>query len=69
MKITPATGRRCYDHLGGRLGALLLDLYVREGWIELKEGKSTTYRVTEKGRAQFEAMGLRPEELDGLLTR
>lgn len=69
MKPFQMNGRRCYDHLGGRLGALLLDLYLREGWIEPEAGKTTVYRVTEKGRARFEEMGLRPEELDGVLTR
>lgn len=67
MKLVPPTGRCCYDHLGGKLGKLMLDLYLREGWIAPEEGKTTVYRVTEKGRAQFEAMGLRPEELDGLV--
>ncbi len=52
------TGRKCYDHLGGRLGAMLLELYLQNGWIVLEEGKSTVYAVTPKGEEAFGQMGL-----------
>ena len=58
-------GKRCYDHLGGKLGAALLELYLSNGWLtEREEGKGTAYRLTEKGAAAFAEMGLRvdPEE-------
>ena len=59
-------GKKCYDHLGGRLGAALLELYLSNGWItEREEGKGTAYRLTEKGAVAFAEMGLRvdPEDL------
>ena len=58
-------GKKCYDHLGGRLGAALLELYLSNGWIiPSEEGKKTVHRLTEKGAAAFAEMGLPvpPEE-------
>lgn len=59
-------GKKCYDHLGGKLGTALLELYLSKGWVTgSEEGKGTTYRLTQKGAAAFAQMGLRvdPEEL------
>jgi predicted transcriptional regulator len=58
MRQKRMTGRKCYDHLGSNLGAALLDFYVSNGWIELEDGKSTVYKITEKGFAEFARMGL-----------
>lgn len=52
------TGRKCYDHLGGKLGSTLFDFYLLNGWIEPEEGKGTIYKITEKGLHEFEKMGL-----------
>ena len=51
-------GRKCYDHLGGRLGTELLNFFLSQEWIELDEGKTTVYAVTEKGYKEFEKMGM-----------
>ncbi len=60
MKIpTEIKGRKCYDHLGGKLGSALFDFYLQNGWITLEEGKSTVYALTEKGKAEFEKMGVK----------
>lgn len=66
MPRKTTSGRRCYDHLGGKLGAALLELYLSNGWLtETAEGKGTAYRLTKEGAAAFAEMGLRvdPEEL------
>ena len=55
----PMTGRKCYDHLGSRLGAALFQFLVENGWIRLEEGKTTVYAVTEKGEKGFKALGLK----------
>lgn len=55
--------RRCYDHLGGRLGAGLLALYLEKGWLEKEPGASTAYQLTDSGRKAFGSMGLPPEYL------
>lgn len=63
MKQEKMTGRRCYDHMGGRLGAALLALYLKNGWLEEEtEGKATIYRMTAAGCRAFAEMGLPVEE-------
>lgn len=58
-------GKKCYDHLGGSLGAALLNLYISNGWIELEESKKTVYKITKKGYIAFTKMGLHlnPDEI------
>ena len=46
MRSYELTGKRCYDHLGGKLGAELFDFLVLQKWIELKEGNTAIYVVT-----------------------
>jgi DNA-binding transcriptional ArsR family regulator len=53
--------RGCVDltqrrlHLGGTLGAALLDLYVKQRWI-LRTPRSRVVSITPKGRKAFEAL-------------
>lgn len=53
-----AFARACVDltqrrpHLGGALGAALLDLYVTQGWI-LRSQRSRAVNITPKGSAAF----------------
>ena len=64
MKDTSLVGKKCYNHLGGKLGAALFEFLVREGWIVACEGTPNGYEVTEKGRAGFQQMGLElPEKI------
>ena len=58
MKKDELLGKKCYNHLGGKLGATLFDFLVAEEWITLKEGSDSHYVVTEKGYANFEKIGL-----------
>lgn len=51
-------GRKCYDHLGGKLGNLIFERLVELEWIRLEEGKSTVYGVTEKGREELGKLGV-----------
>lgn len=58
MRCYEFTGKKCYDHLGGKLGAALFDFLVSQKWIELKEGTSTTFIITEAGYEKFAKLGL-----------
>lgn len=58
MKTNEFTGKKCYDHLGGKLGAALFEFLVQQEWIRLKQGTPTAYIVTEKGYDNFLKMGL-----------
>lgn len=58
MKKTELVGKKCYNHLGGRLGAELFAFLVEDGWIIAKEDAPTTYELTEKGRERLEEVGM-----------
>ena len=58
MHLKRMTGRKCYDHLGGNLGAELLKFLLVQEWIKPEEGKSAVYVITDKGYAGFHKMGL-----------
>ena len=58
MKTTERIGKKCYNHLGGQLGAALFEFLVREGWIVSKAETPNAYEVTEKGLEGFRSMGL-----------
>ncbi len=57
----PITGRKCYDHLGGKLGAQIFERLIELEWIRLQEGKMTVYEVTEKGNEELKKLGVIPE--------
>ena len=64
MKKTDAPGKKCYNHLGGKLGAALFEFLVAEGWIVAKAEAPTAYEITEKGYERFREMGVDlPEEI------
>lgn len=52
--------RTCYDHLAGVLGVQLMDAMLARGWLAVDhdDGKRTHYRMTDEGRAAFEARGV-----------
>lgn len=58
MKTTPLTGKKCYNHLGGKLGAALFEFMVQEGWIVAKAETPNTYELTEKGYEALQSLGL-----------
>ncbi len=57
-RVKRLVGRRCYEHLGGELGIRVLELFVAKGWVELDEGKTSVYILTEEGRAALGSLGL-----------
>lgn len=58
MRSYEITGKKCYDHLGGKLGVAIFDFLIERKWIELKEGTSTTYIMTQEGAENFKKIGL-----------
>lgn len=51
-------GRKCYDHLGGKLGNIIFERLIALEWIRLEEGKSTVYEITEKGYEGLTKFGI-----------
>lgn len=52
------SGRKCYDHLGGKLGSRLFDMMIEKEWIKLEDGKSTVFEITEQGAKGLLAIGV-----------
>lgn len=53
-------GRRCYDHLAGRLGVELTEALVAVSWLAEADAAWT---VTDRGEAGFERLGIDVNEL------
>ncbi|MDR6486586.1 putative transcriptional regulator [Chryseobacterium vietnamense] len=60
--MNKSTGRKpakvCYEHIGGKLGQLLLEQFVDKGWIAKENPADRNYYITEKGQEEFTKMGL-----------
>ncbi|SJZ36743.1 ArsR family transcriptional regulator [Sediminibacterium ginsengisoli] len=54
--VIPA--KKCYDHLGGKLGTLLLNSFIEKGWIAATDTSDAHFYVTEKGVEAFTRMGV-----------
>jgi hypothetical protein len=54
--ITPA--KTCYDHIGGKLGSLILEMCLQKGWIQLIDSPNKRYLVTELGQSEFSKLGI-----------
>ena len=46
--IKPA--KKCYEHLGGKLGELLLENFAEKKWIAKKSVSDKHFYITELGR-------------------
>lgn len=57
-ELKPANGRKCYDHLGGKLGEVLFDYLINNDYIVLDEGKTTVYKLTQRGEDFFKKNGI-----------
>lgn len=48
----------CYSHVGGRLGTLLMEQFIKKGWIKKEKENDRFYYMTPKGRTAFKEMGV-----------
>lgn len=58
MRSYEFAGKKCYNHLGGELGATLFDFLISQKWIKLKEKSSNSYIITDIGYENFAKIGL-----------
>ncbi|MGG7468806.1 ArsR family transcriptional regulator [Chryseobacterium arthrosphaerae] len=60
--MNKSTGRKpaktCYEHIGGKLGQLLLEQFVEKGWIAKGNPADRHYYITEKGHEEFTKLGV-----------
>ena len=50
--------KTCYNHIGGKLGSLLYEMFVAKKWIAKKHADDKYYYITAKGKTEFEKLGL-----------
>jgi DNA-binding PadR family transcriptional regulator len=48
----------CYTHVGGTLGRLLLEQFVKKGWIKKNKPSDKYFFITEKGEKEFTKLGV-----------
>jgi len=48
----------CYSHIGGKLGALLLEQFITNGWLEKDRVAGRSFYITPDGEKAFIAMGI-----------
>ncbi|UQB69341.1 ArsR family transcriptional regulator [Epilithonimonas zeae] len=48
----------CYEHIGGKLGELLLERFIAKGWIEKADPKEKNYLITAIGEIEFAKLGI-----------
>ncbi len=52
------TAKLCYEHIGGKLGNLLLEQFVTKGWLAKTEVTDKNFYITEKGAQEFAKLGV-----------
>jgi hypothetical protein len=50
--------RTCYGHLGGKLGQLIFERMIELEWFTLEDGRTTVYKITEKGCRELRKLGV-----------
>jgi len=50
--------KTCYSHLGGKLGALLLEQFIKKKWIAAEDPSDKHFFITAKGEKEFTKLGI-----------
>jgi hypothetical protein len=53
-KSTGKTAKTCYEHIGGKLGQLLLEQFVEKGWIAKENLQTVTIILQKKDRKNLQ---------------
>lgn len=48
----------CYEHIGGKLGSLLLEQFIAKGWLTKIKPEDKNYVITEKGETELTKLGI-----------
>lgn len=52
------TAKLCYEHIGGKLGSLLLEQFLIKGWLAKNDVTDKNFYITEKGTQEFTKLGI-----------
>ena len=61
QKVKPA--KMCYEHIGGKLGELLVEQFFIKGWIAKNKKTDKHYFITPKGEKEFTKLGIDLSEI------
>jgi len=50
--------KTCFEHIGGKLGMLLLEQFVEKGWIAKDKATDKHFYITGKGESEFAKLGV-----------
>ncbi|MEN2487248.1 ArsR family transcriptional regulator [Flavobacterium sp. B11] len=50
--------KKCYSHIGGKLGELLLETFANKKWIAKNEASDKHFYITELGEKEFAKLGI-----------
>lgn len=52
------TAKLCYEHIGGKLGSLLLEQFIEKGWLAKENSGDKHFYITEVGEKEFTKLGI-----------
>lgn len=50
--------KTCYDHIGGKLGSLLLEQFIEKCWIVKEHSGDKHFYITGLGQIEFTKLGI-----------
>jgi len=50
--------KTCYNHIGGKLGALILEQFIEKSWIAKENPGDKHFFITDEGQKEFAKLGL-----------
>lgn len=62
-KTSVKPAKTCYNHIGGKLGEMLMEMFVDQGWIQKDNLADKHFLITEKGQKEFTRLGLDLSEI------
>lgn len=48
----------CYEHIGGKLGMLLLEEFIAKGWLAKEKPDEKNFYITDEGLLGFTKLGI-----------
>ncbi|RZJ20370.1 MAG: ArsR family transcriptional regulator [Acinetobacter sp.] len=61
-EIIPA--KACYEHVGGKLGQLLMKAFIENKWIAKENPSAKHFYVTDFGKKEFAKIGVNLSEIN-----
>jgi hypothetical protein len=50
--------KMCFSHIGGKLGSMLMESFLDNGWIEKSNAAHKHFFITDKGKKEFLKLGV-----------